>query len=208
VDQSGPMVEIARQKWKLLHPNYEPCSFHTQSAMDPLPTEIMPKEGFTTVLQTMGVCSTPEPAATLAHLGTLTDPVEGRILLLEHGRSEWGFVNWILDQSAARHADRHGCWSNRDVGMILEESGLVIEKLERSQFGTLWYVEARPKPGSRMMDHQITEVEGKETSEERGWLGRLNPWAERPNRRTGRPVEEEAEKGPGTHDQESLGKRA
>ncbi len=143
VDQSAPMVEIARKKWNSLHPGYEHCSFHTQSAMDPLPTSAMPETGFTTIVQTMGICSTPTPAATLAHLGSLTDPNNGKLLLLEHGRSYYDWMNWILDKAAAKHADKHGCWFNRDVGKILEESGLVIEKVERSQFGTLWYVEAR-----------------------------------------------------------------
>lgn len=144
VDQSEPMVEIARKKWNSLHPGYEHCSFHTQSAMDTLPASVMPEKGFTTIVQTMGICSTPTPAATLAHLGSLANPSDGKLLLLEHGRSHYDWLNWILDKAAARHADKHGCWFNRDVGRVLRESGLVIEKVERSQFGTLWYVEARP----------------------------------------------------------------
>lgn len=144
VDQSEAMAEIARKKWDSLHPGYENCSFQIQSAMDPLPSSAMPETGFTTIVQTMGICSTPTPAVTLAHLGGLADPKDGRILLLEHGRSHYGWINWILDKAAAKHADKHGCWFNRDVGMVLEESGLVIEKVERSQFGTLWLVEARP----------------------------------------------------------------
>ena len=148
VDQSGAMVEIARKKWNTLHPEYEHCSFHTQSATDPLPASALPELGFTTIVQTMGICSTPKPAATLAHLATLADPKNGKILLLEHGRGYYGWINWILDKAAAKHADTHGCWFNRDVGRVLEESGLVIEKMERSQFGTLWYVEARPSKRS------------------------------------------------------------
>ena len=144
VDQSGPMVEIARKKWNALHPNYEHCSFHTQSDMDPLPVSAVPETGFTTIVQTMGICSTPRPAAALAYLATLADPNEGRILLLEHGRGHYAWMNRILDKAAAKHADRHGCWFNRDIDKILKESGLVIDKVERSQFGTLWYVEARP----------------------------------------------------------------
>ena len=144
VDQSEAMVEIARKKWHALYPNLEHCSFYTQSAMDPLPASALPETGFTTIVQTMGVCSTPTPAATLAHLASMVDPKDGRILLLEHGRGYYDWMNWILDKAAAKHADRHGCWFNRDVGKVLEESGLMIEKMERSQFGTLWYVEARP----------------------------------------------------------------
>lgn len=151
VDQSRAMVEIARKKWNSLHPEYERCSFHTQSAMDPLPSPAMPKTGFTTIVQTMGICSTPTPAAMLAHLGSLTDPDNGKLLLLEHGRSYYDWMNWILDKAAAKHADKHGCWFNRDVGKILEESGLVVEKVERSQFGTLWFVEARPGDGGNLV---------------------------------------------------------
>ena len=144
VDQSGAMIEVARKKWNMLRPEYRNCSFYTQSTTDPLPATTVPKAGFTTVLQTMGICSTPNPAATLSHLGTLVDPAEGRILLLEHGRSGYRFVNWVLDKSAARHANKHGCWPNRDVRKVLEESGLVVEKIKVSQFGTLYYMEARP----------------------------------------------------------------
>ncbi|MCJ1231195.1 hypothetical protein MMC12_007872, partial [Toensbergia leucococca] len=74
----------------------------------------------------MGLCSTPHPSHLLAHLGTLASPTNGRILLLEHGRSHYEWLNRILDASAPAHADRHGCWWNRDVGRIVEESGLEV----------------------------------------------------------------------------------
>lgn len=157
VDQSAPMVEIARKKWNALHPGYERCSFHTQPATDPLPASAVPETGFTTIVQTMGICSTPAPVATLAYLGELADPKDGKLLLLEHGRGYYDWINWALDKAAAKHADKHGCWFNRDVGKVLEESGLVIEKVERSQFGTLWYVEARPGARSK-----LKVAEGKE----------------------------------------------
>ena len=163
VDQSKAMVDIARKKWNSLHPDYEHCSFHTQSVMDPLPSCAMPEKGFTTIVQTMGICSTPTPAATLAHLGSLVDPSNGKLLLMEHGRSYYGWMNWMLDKAAAKHADKNGCWFNRDVGRILKESGLVIDKAERSQFGTLWYVEARPGVRSRGIS-----VEGREEKGEGG----------------------------------------
>ena len=169
VDQSGAMVEIARKKWNGLHPKHEHCSFHTQSAMDPLPASALPETGFTTIVQTMGICSTPKPAATLAHLASLADPKVGRILLLEHGRGYYGWMNFILDKAAAKHADRHGCWFNRDVGRVLEESGLAIEKVERSQFGTLWYVEARPglRSGRKLDEGGGETIEERERKERR-----------------------------------------
>lgn len=59
-------------------------------------------------------------------------------MLLEHGRSGYRFVNWVLDKSAARHSNKHGRWPNRDVRKILEESGLVVEKIKVSQFGAFY----------------------------------------------------------------------
>lgn len=152
VDQSAPMVRIARDKFYASHPNYLAATFCTQSALSPLPSNTTttttsgPDGGcYDTIVQTMGLCSTPEPVALLAHLGTLTKPETGRILLLEHGRSHYGLVNWVLDRAAGAHAVRHGCWWNRDIGRIVADSGLVVERVQRKHLGTLWWLELRPR---------------------------------------------------------------
>lgn len=142
VDQSREMMEIARQKFKTLYPTYRTCTFLTQSALDQItcPTS----GGFDTIIQTMGLCSTPHPSELLAHLGALANPSHGQILLLEHGRSHYAWLNRLLDRSAPAHADRHGCWWNRDIGKIVEESGLEVVKIKRYHFGTTWWVELKP----------------------------------------------------------------
>ena len=143
VDQSGEMIEIARKKSKVLSPRYKTCTFLTQSALDHIlsPTS----GGFDTIVQTMGLCSTPHPSKLLTHLGTLANPAHGQILLLEHGRSHYAWLNRLLDDSAPAHADRHGCWWNRDIGKIVEESGLEVVKIKRYHLGTTWWVELKPK---------------------------------------------------------------
>ena len=93
----------------------------------------------------MGLCSTPQPSVLLAQLGSTVNPVNGQILLLEHGRSHYTWLNWILDKTAPAHADRHGCWWNRDIGKIAEESGLEIVKIKRYHLGTTWWIELKPK---------------------------------------------------------------
>lgn len=143
VDQSGPMLAIARDKFRRQHPAYAAARFYAQSALAPLP--IQPRKGFTTVVQSMGLCSTPDPAGLLAHLGTLTDPDGGRVLLLEHGRGHYAWVNWVLDRTAGRHAERHGCWWNRDIGTIVRQSGLEVVEIKRWHLGTTWWVELRPR---------------------------------------------------------------
>lgn len=148
VDQSKEMVAVAREKFTEAHPGGcpVPVRFCAQSILDRLPGEAGgPGEGYDTVLQTMGLCSTPEPVAMLARLGQLARRDGGRVLLLEHGRSYYGVVNWMLDRAAGAHAVRHGCWWNRDIGQIVAQSGLVVEKMERRHLGTTWWVELRPR---------------------------------------------------------------
>ncbi|OKL62899.1 hypothetical protein UA08_01587 [Talaromyces atroroseus] len=100
---------------------------------------------FDTVLETMGLCSTTDPVGLLRHLGSITEPQKGRILLLEHGRSHYDWLNKVLDNLAPAHAHRHGCWWNRDIGHIIEQSGLEVVEIKRYHLGTTWRAVLRPK---------------------------------------------------------------
>lgn len=70
----------------------------------------------------------------------------GRLLLLEHGRSSWGFVNGILDSHAAQHYGKWGCQWNREIEALVQQAGLEIETLRRWHFGTTYLIVARPAP--------------------------------------------------------------
>ena len=95
---------------------------------------------YDTVVQTMSLCSTDEPEALLGRLGRLVKAESGRILLLEHGRSKYGILNGWLDGSAEKHAEKFGCWWNRDVGGLVERSGLEVVEMRRHHLGTTWWV--------------------------------------------------------------------
>ena len=135
--------------------SYKKVEFLVQDAMKPIlllspqsstttTTISSSSAGFDTVVQTMGLCSTSDPVRLLRHLGSLTDPEHGQILLLEHGRSHYAWLNDILDSLAKTHAMKHGCWWNRDIKKIVEESGLEVVTLKRYHFGTTWWIELRP----------------------------------------------------------------
>ena len=168
VDQSAEMIGVAKKKFNgmttshihvqlpfkgscaqlkcgllELHPQYKASRFLIQSAHKSIPCPST--GGFDTVVQTMGLCSTPNPSELLTHLGDMTNPAKGRILLLEHGRSHYAWLNRILDNSAPAHANKHGCWWNRDIGKMVEESGLEVVKIKRYHLGTTWWVELKPK---------------------------------------------------------------
>ncbi|KAE8145502.1 methyltransferase domain-containing protein [Aspergillus avenaceus] len=143
VDLSPQMVEITREKFQKLHPEFKNVSFRAQDAKD-VPPPGGKKASFDTVIQTMGLCSMPDPVGTLRHLGSITEPQKGQILLLEHGRSHYDWLNRVLDNLAPAHADRHGCWWNRDIGAIVRESGLEVVEEKRWHFGTTWKYVLRP----------------------------------------------------------------
>ncbi|KAF4595558.1 hypothetical protein GQ602_001171 [Ophiocordyceps camponoti-floridani] len=116
----------------------------------PLPRPIS-KAYYDTVIQTFGLCSVSDPVAVLSNLAKVVKPGSGRIILLEHGRGWFGFVNGLLDRYAAGHCAKFGCWWNRDLDAIVrravdETPGLELVKFQRPsmwQFGTLVWVELR-----------------------------------------------------------------
>nr|OQO18284.1 hypothetical protein B0A51_15985 [Rachicladosporium sp. CCFEE 5018] len=164
VDLSAPMVDVCKKKWTAL---YGPTSgirkkadliirFLTGSALEAMPPPPI-GEKYDTIIQTMGLCSTAAPTKLLenmaAHLSA-TSP-DARILLLEHGRSYQDWLNNILDKSAAKHAEIHGCWFNRDIGALVVEaadrSGLEVVKEHRQHFGTTWVYELRFKSAANIV---------------------------------------------------------
>ncbi|KAL8902163.1 MAG: hypothetical protein Q9192_000146 [Flavoplaca navasiana] len=158
-DQSEEMLKVAKAKWRETHPAYEHCRFIHGSALEPLPRPAREEmstpqdEGYDTIIATMSLCSTPGPSLFLRSLaghlsvgdvaahddGSEREPA--RILLLEHGRSYYSLLNYLLDRTALAHAQQHGCWWNRDIGKIAEESGLEVISTKRKHFGTMWALE-------------------------------------------------------------------
>jgi methyltransferase OMS1, mitochondrial len=137
-----------------LHPKYANVKFVTQDAA--LPMTSPSSAGFNTIIQTMGLCSTPRPVDLLRNLGTLCNKEDCRILLLEHGRSHYRWLNRILDNLAPVHADKYGCWWNRDIGGIVEESGLEVVKISRYHLGTTWWIELKPSQDEGKSAKKVT----------------------------------------------------
>jgi methyltransferase OMS1 len=103
-----------------------------------------PDQYFDTIVDTFGLCSYDDPIAVLRELQRVCKP-NGKILLLEHGRSKsWEFITKYLDKHAERHAKNWGCVWNRDLDQVLEESGLRLETLRTWHFGTTYYVICTP----------------------------------------------------------------
>ena len=103
-----------------------------------------PDHSVDTVVDTFGLCSYDDPVVVLKEMQRICKP-DGKILLLEHGRSKtWSFVTNYLDKNAERHAKNWGCVWNRDLDQIVKDSGLQLETLHTWHFGTTYYMVCRP----------------------------------------------------------------
>ncbi|KAK3381597.1 S-adenosyl-L-methionine-dependent methyltransferase [Podospora didyma] len=121
----------------------------------PLPavsSELAPQR-YDTVVQSFGLCSVADPARLLANMAAVVKPDTGRIILLEHGRGYFEWINHKLDQFALPHFKKYGCWWNRDIERIVQDAaetvpGLEVVSLKRpgiTQLGTTLVIELRVK---------------------------------------------------------------
>lgn len=144
VDSSDLMLKEASDKIRRL-----PGRKRNQVAVlrgDATNLNILPDHSFDTVIDTFGLCSFDDPVAVLREMARLCKP-NGKILLLEHGRSHtWDFVTDYLDRTAENHAKNWGCVWNRDLDTLLEDAKdfINVEYKARYHFGTTYYLVCRP----------------------------------------------------------------
>lgn len=145
-DKSKGMLAVAEEKWPDDREG-EDWTGKVQFIVGDVEKEVDAAEWmagrgqFDTVVQSMGLCSTSDPEGLMRSLTQLVKP-GGKILLLEHGQSYFGWLNKVLDHSAREHAKTHGCWWNRDIGAIVAGSGMEVLEMKRPwiQAGTTWYI--------------------------------------------------------------------
>ena len=140
VDQSPKMLEQCKEKWEKSGKDIS-AKFIVSS----IESLSIPAVKYDTVYQTQGLCSCADPVAELRQLQRLVKP-NGKIILIEHGRGYYDWINNVLDSIWEDHAKRWGCITNRDIGKILKESGIIVEKKSRWHFGTTWVIIAKPAP--------------------------------------------------------------
>ena len=63
---------------------------------------------------------------------------DGRILLLEHGRAGWDWLNGILDRGERKHLRKWGCQWNRDIESIVAQVSALGPAHCSLPLGCLW----------------------------------------------------------------------
>jgi methyltransferase OMS1 len=98
---------------------------------------------FDTVVDTFGICSFEDPVSALKEMARVCKP-DGKILLLEHGESDWPWMQGILAKQVGVHVKKFGCYNHRNIRKIIDEAGILVESEKRKHWGTIYFYVCSP----------------------------------------------------------------
>jgi len=136
VDFSPVMLELAHSRARRLG---RPIDLHQMDAeaLD------FPDAHFDTVVSALATCSFLDPIAALREMRRVCRP-NGQILLLEHGRSQWGWLGRYQDRTATQMIERGGCRWNQEPQELIRAAALRIVTARRSHLGVFHVIHAVP----------------------------------------------------------------
>jgi ubiquinone/menaquinone biosynthesis C-methylase UbiE len=139
LDVSNEMLNVARKRAAKLSMD---ISFFLGDA-EALP---FPDKSFDTVVSSLTTCTFPNPAAALREMRRVCKS-EGKILLLEHGRSDREWLARWQDRHADKYAKPLGCHWNREPPLnLVRQAGLGMNEARRTFLGIFHQIEAIPGP--------------------------------------------------------------
>jgi ubiquinone/menaquinone biosynthesis C-methylase UbiE len=97
---------------------------------------------FDHVVSAFSTCTFPDYVAAFREMRRVVKP-DGRILLLEHGRSGVGWIARRQDRNIDRVYAKGGCRNNRDVGVELAEAGLAPQSHVKTHLGAISQITIR-----------------------------------------------------------------
>ncbi|MCH6569471.1 MAG: class I SAM-dependent methyltransferase [Acidobacteria bacterium] len=136
IDLSRAMLKIASQKARRQRLEVSIQEMDAESLE-------FPDDAFDTVVDSLSLCTLTQPVQALREMARVCKP-NGRILLLEHGRSsKEGLARW-QDKRAEKHAKRFGCNWNRNILGLVGEANLEIVSSKQYCFGVFHALEIKP----------------------------------------------------------------
>ena len=98
-------------------------------------------ESFDTVVSSLSTCTFPNPVAALKEMARVCRP-KGKVLLLEHGRSDREWLGRWQDRHADQFAKPLGCHWNREPLELVGQTGLKVYRAKRNFFGVFQQIES------------------------------------------------------------------
>ena len=102
-----------------------------------------PDDRFDTVVTALSTCTFPDPIAALREMQRVVRP-DGRILLVEHGRSSLGLLAHYQDRTAERHYQAVACRWNQEPLDLVQQAGLKVLWSKKAMAGVFTAIEASP----------------------------------------------------------------
>ena len=148
VDFSAAMLEVARNKAARLGLTI-PFLVMDGEAL------AFPEQCFDTVVSSLSLCTFPDPATALREMARVCR-ADGRILLLEHGRSDQEWLGGWQDRRADRHAKALGCRWNREPLDLVRHVGLKLVTAQRVFLGIFHVIEAQSDAKGEALSQKLT----------------------------------------------------
>ena len=136
VDLSPEMVEAARGELAALRRGGTVYRMDAQDLQ-------FPADSFDTVISALSTCTFPDPVAAIEEMARVCRP-DGRVLLLEHGRSDSELVGRFQDWRADAHYENHACRWTQDPLDHFDGTDLTVVHSEELLLGMVTIIEARP----------------------------------------------------------------
>lgn len=105
-----------------------------------------PDHSFDTVISALSTCSFYNPIKALQEMQRVCKQ-DGKILLIEHGRSTWGWIGRYQDNHVQEQIEQGGCRWNQEPQELVKEAGLHILHAERTVIGILHTMVISPVKG-------------------------------------------------------------
>jgi methyltransferase OMS1 len=99
-----------------------------------------PDNSFDTVVDTFGLCSFEDPVSALQEMKRVCKP-GGHVLLLEHGESDWPWMQSLLARQVSVHVKKFGCFNHRGIEDLIAQAGLKVTQSKRKHWGTIYCIE-------------------------------------------------------------------
>lgn len=136
VDISEPLLERARSELDTLERD------GTVTRMDAQDLQFE-DDSFDTVISSLSTCTFPDPGAALREMARVCRP-DGRILLLEHGRSDNALVARYQAWRADAHYENSGCRVTQEPLSVVRQAGLSVVEAETAQLGRITRIACDP----------------------------------------------------------------
>ena len=134
-DFTPEMLEIAKKRAKKLRIS---ANFKLADS-EKLPFK---SKNFDTIVDTLGLCTYPNPLKALNEMKRVCKP-SGKIILIEHGSSNIQLIQKIQHGREPKHLKSTGCSLTRNYLNIIKKSNLKIMNIKRNFFGIFYLIELK-----------------------------------------------------------------